>query len=62
MLYSLRQRLRDEFIDIQHGQMSIFGYEMWFHELDGHAIVIIQKKHERVRKFVRGWLYLVGLQ
>lgn len=38
--YSLREKLRDKFISLEHGSMSVVEYEVRFHDLARHATLI----------------------
>ncbi|XP_060178085.1 uncharacterized protein LOC132608019 [Lycium barbarum] len=62
---TLRDRRRDEFNNIEQGNLSVAAYEAQFHLLSRYALQLVPTEEERVRIFVKGFstaLQLSALQ
>lgn len=54
ILRSLRDRLRNQFVRLEQGSMTVTQYEVGFQELSMYAIVILSIEEEQIHCFVRG--------
>ena len=51
---TLRDRRRDEFLNLEQGRMSVTAYEAKFRALSRYATQLCFNPQERIRRFVKG--------
>lgn len=49
---TLRDRMKDDFLLLEQGVMSVAAYEIKFHALSRHAMQLVTSEEERICSFI----------